>query len=244
MPLIIVLCVGIAIGAYTGASIPSWYADSVAATATEPGPADRDSPPGGDTPDGDRRAGNTPAGGRTVGERSAEDASIDPDSLLRRLRSDGQVSIDSQMLTELATTALASSRDGREFLRVSDGIAATIDPEAVEIGAVFDLSALNEEELSRDTREGLAKLRGAAPFLLNAKRYLGVRGLPRATRGRLGFEPGATLRVGVLGLPVDALAWLGSDEIGNASVALPDLEVTRVSVEADRLTVEARPTSR
>jgi hypothetical protein len=172
--------------------------------------------------------------------RPAARAPASADSLLRSLRINGRVVVDGEDLAQLATEALSGTPDGREFLRVSRGLEGQVREGFVEVGGVFDLSALDMGALTPGTRDVFAKLRLFAPFLLAGERYLAVRGTPEEIDGKLGFAPGATLRIGGLGLPLDMIGLFTSgDDQGRPSLELPDLRVTRVEVGADRVTVEA-----
>jgi hypothetical protein len=166
----------------------------------------------------------------------------DADALLRRLRRDGSVTIDGEDLARLATEGLAGGRDGREFLRVSRGLEGRVQDGEIEVGGVFDLSAIDEAALSEGTRDGLSKLRQTVPFLVSGERYLGVRGAPRVAAGALAFDDGATLRIGEVGLPVALIGWLSSDADA-ARLDLPGLRVTAARVAGDRITVAAEPRS-
>lgn len=173
------------------------------------------------------------------------DAAGDPDALLRGLQRDGRVTVSAADLTELTRTTMASTADGREFLRVSKDLEATINEDFVEVGGTFDLDALDAAQLSPDARTVVEQMRSTVPFLLSGERYIGVRGMPRAVAGNLGFGSDASIRIGTLGLPVGLLTWLGSEEeIANASLMLPDLYVTEVTVDGELLTVEARSEAR
>jgi len=172
--------------------------------------------------------------------RQAARAPASAESLLRSLRINGRVAVDGEDLAQLATEALSGTPDGREFLRVSRGLEGQVREGFVEVGGVFDLSALDKGALTPGTRDVLAKLGFFAPFLLTGERYLAVRGTPEEIDGKLGFAPGATLRIGGLGVPLDMIGLFASgDDPGRPSLQLPDLRVTRVEVGADRVTVEA-----
>lgn len=172
---------------------------------------------------------------------AADDTGGDPDALLRRLQRDGSATVSATDLTDLTRNMMSSTEDGREFLRISKELEATINPNFVEVGGTFDLDALDATRLSPDARAGVEQMRATVPFLLSGERYIGVRGMPRAVAGNLGFGSDASLRIGTLGLPVGLLTWLGSEEeIAKASLALPDLYVTDVTVDGEMLTVAAR----
>jgi len=185
-----------------------------------------------------------PASADTPGDASVSGAD-DPEALLRRLRRDGTLPLGAYDLAALTRSVMSGSVDGREFLRISRDLGATINDEFVEIGGSFDLAALDESALSADARAAVRQMRSTVPFLLNGERYLGVRGMPRAVDGNLGFGSDATLRIGTLGLPVGLLTFLGSqEEILRTSWSLPDLYVTRVAVVDDQLQLDARELSR
>jgi hypothetical protein len=162
------------------------------------------------------------------------------DALLRRLQRDGSITVDGDDLARLATEGLAESRDGREFLRVSSGLEGRVGEGEIEVGGVFDLSAIDESALSPDARDGLVRLRQTVPFLVTGERYLGVRGAPHVAEGALEFADGATLRVGDVGIPLALIGWLGSDTDA-ARLHLPGLRATSVRIIGERVTVEAEP---
>jgi hypothetical protein len=162
------------------------------------------------------------------------------DALLRRLQRDGSITMDGDDLARLATEGLAESGDGREFLRVSRGLQGRVGDGEIEVGGVFDLSAIDESALSPDTRDGLVRLRQTVPFLVTGERYLGVRGAPHVAEGALEFADGATLRVGDVGIPLALIGWLGSDTDA-ARLHLPGLRATSVRIIGERVTVEAEP---
>lgn len=165
------------------------------------------------------------------------------DALLRRLQRDGNITVDGNDLAQLATEGLAGSRDGREFLRVSRGLQGRVGDGEIEVGGLFDLSAIDESALSPDTRDGLVKLRQTVPFLVTGERYLGVRGAPQAVQGALAFADGATLRVGEVGLPLALIGWLSNDTDA-ARLHLPELHVTSARVVGEQVTVDAEWRSR
>lgn len=178
-----------------------------------------------------------PPAGRPQAPRGDEDA----DALLLRLQREGSITVDGDDLARLATEGLADSRDGREFLRVSKGLEGQIRDGEIEVGGIFDLSAIDESALSPDTRDGLVKLRQAVPFLVTGERYLGVRGTPEERDGDLAFASDATLRVGQVGLPLALIGWLDADGSDTPRLELPDLRVTGVRMNDDRVTIEAQP---
>lgn len=168
----------------------------------------------------------------------------DADALLLRLQREGRITVDGDDLARLATEGLADSRDGREFLRVSEGLEGQIRNDEIEVGGVFDLSAIDESALSPDTRDGLVKLRQTVPFLVTGMRYLGVRGTPEERDGDLAFGSDATLRVGQVGLPLALIGWLDAGGSDTPRLELPDLRVTHVRINGDRVTIEAEPRAR
>lgn len=199
-----------------GGAVPDWYPQTVPA---DEGATDRQ---------------DEPARGQQPGP--GEDA----DALLRRLQRDGSVTVDGEELARLATEGLAGGRDGREFLRVSSGLEGRVQDGEIEVGGVFDLSAIDESALSEGARDGLSKLRQTVPFLVSGERYLGVRGAPRVLDGALTFADGATLRIGEVGLPVALLGWLSGD-VDASRLELPGLRVTGARIVGDRVTLDARP---
>lgn len=185
------------------------------------------------------------APGAGDGPTAADDTGGDPDALLQRLQRDGRLAVSATDLTDLTRNMMSSSADGREFLRVSKDLEAIISSDYVEVGGTFDLDALDATRLSPEAGAAVEQMRSTVPFLLSGERYLGVRGMPRAVAGNLGFGSDATVRIGTLGLPVGLLTWLGSEEeIAKASLMLPDLYVTAVSIDGEQLTVEARSEQR
>lgn len=193
-------------------------------------------------------ASNAPADDRTAvpGSPAAPDAQApaeSPEALLSRLRERGVVTLDDARLAGLATELLSRTPDGREFLRISDGIEARIGTETVELGGTFDLAELDQDALSDRARESVADVRRYAPFLLWGERYLGFRGVPVAVDGRLGLAPGARILIGGAALPPEWMGWFSGQEPEEERLELPGLRVTGVLLGEGRLSVEAEPIS-
>jgi len=199
-----------------GGPVPDWYPQT--------GPSDAGAAARSDEPGSTQQPG--------AGENA--------DALLRRLQRDGSVTVDGEDLARLATEGLAEGPDGREFLRVSRGLEGRVQDGEIEVGGLFDLSAIDESALSQGARDGLSKLRKTVPFLVSGERYLGVRGAPQVAAGGLTFADGATLRIGEVGLPVALLGLLSSDADATR-LEIPGLRVTDARIVGDRVTVEAAP---
>lgn len=170
-----------------------------------------------------------------------------PDQLLLRLRREGRVELDAGEVRGVVVSALDQAPDGRPFLAATRSLEARLEHGHLEVGGLLDLSRVDEEALSPDGRDALAKLRRFAPFVARGERYVGVRGEPVAVDGKLTLAPGATVQIGKLGLPVEFIAGLsGGDQDGGRplAVALEGLRVTRAAVIDERLVVEAEPSSR
>ncbi|MFQ5528610.1 MAG: hypothetical protein ACE5GX_20440 [Thermoanaerobaculia bacterium] len=106
-------------------------------------------------------------------------------------------------LEALITTALSEHPRAQDLVRVVREVHSEIGENRLEIGVSVDIGALERSGLA--DQETLDRLLGLLPMLRGQELYLGFRGKPGASDGKIALVDDLEVTLGFLNLPVDDL---------------------------------------
>lgn len=164
--------------------------------------------------------------------------------VLAERRKDGvaQIVLTEDELRALAISAMADDPRGEDLARVVRKVEVELEEDALEFGVSVDVNALERSGLVEG--EDLQRVLDMLPVLRGREVYLGFRGVPGARDGRIALADDLEINLGILTLPVEALA----EKLGFSTDALSsklEFEVDGFAVDEVRagpgtLTLEAR----
>lgn len=154
----------------------------------------------------------------------------------------GEVLLNEDEFNALLAASLASHKDGRRLLRVSDAVRAELHSNELEIGAVINLAKLQKEEPK--ARKAINKALEVLPFDPGDKIYVAILGKPVARNGNLGLSSDVSLQIGALPIPSSVLknAGVPVEKVAQESLPLKLLKVRDVTTEKGQIRLAVRPT--
>lgn len=153
-----------------------------------------------------------------------------------------QVVLAESDLRALITSALAEHARGEDLVRIVREVRTDIEENSLEVGVAVDVNALERSGLA--DAEMLERVLGILPMLRGQELYLGFRGTPGVSDGKVGIVDDLEVTIGFLTLPIDDL----EDRLGfsaervysNLAFDIGWFEVEEVRAGGDQLTLEVR----
>jgi hypothetical protein len=132
------------------------------------------------------------------------------------------IKLNQQEVNQLLISQLAENPNSQKFLQAAKGIQATVNNNALEIGAVVNPSEVLSQNLSSEQSGTIEKLVNQFPQLKNKDIYVSFSGKPQIINGELILDENSKIKVGNVSLTLNEVAQkLGiSPEAAKQAIAL------------------------
>jgi len=153
----------------------------------------------------------------------------------------GEVVFSEAEFNALLLASLQLDEDGRRLLQVTDGIHATLNPDQVELSAVFNLDKV--EQVSPKARKEVERFDRLFFFLDDSRLALSVYGTPVVRRGKIGIQDDFHIKVGAIPVTNSTLRQLGIEveRANEANLALRLLRLKSVELSNGQIRFAVRP---
>ncbi|OUC12444.1 MAG: hypothetical protein B0A82_22605 [Alkalinema sp. CACIAM 70d] len=153
------------------------------------------------------------------------------------------VSLSSTDVKVLVTATIAQISQQVKASTAIKGVHTEIDNNQLHAGAVVDLAALQQSQLSRQEKALLQEAIQRIPGFHDRQIYLGLEGQPRMVNGQIQLDPNTRVKVGKLSFSLDQIAQrvgVAPEQIQSQinrtlPQVLSEIPVSSIEVEHDRV---------
>ncbi len=150
-----------------------------------------------------------------------------------------KLQLSSGQVNDLIKLILVKELGDKDSKGIPDGIQAKIADNQMEVGGIINLANLEQENLSAEHREILAKIIKNLRQFANRDIYLGVQGRPILNGDRLELSSDGLVKIGNLQFTKDDIAkltGLSREKIQQKlSLKLKSIKISQISIDQDKL---------